>query len=72
MGSRGGFFFVYFLNVLQSMILLVNVTVVNDFSTILRSFLVPKMTFLEIREMLDTEEKMRQDGKNLPDWPQFG
>ena len=32
----------------------------------------PKMTFLEIREMLDTEEKMRQDGKNLPDWPQFG
>jgi hypothetical protein len=32
----------------------------------------PSMMFLEIREMLDTEEKMRQDGKNLPNWPQFG
>ena len=32
----------------------------------------PNMMFREIRVMLDTEEKMRQDGKNLPDWPQFG
>ena len=32
----------------------------------------PSMMFREIRVMLDTEEKMRQDGKNLPDWPQFG
>ena len=32
----------------------------------------PNMMFREIRVMLDTEEKMRQNGKNLPDWPQFG
>ena len=32
----------------------------------------PSMTFQEIREMLDTEAKAREDEKNLPDWPRFG
>ena len=32
----------------------------------------PSMTFQEIREMLDTEAKEREDEKNLPDWPRFG
>ena len=29
------------------------------------------VNFDKLKEMLDTEEKMRQDGKNLPDWPRF-
>ena len=32
----------------------------------------PSMTFQEIREMLDSEAKAREDEKNLPDWPRFG
>ena len=32
----------------------------------------PSMTFQEIRELLDTEAKAREDEKNLPDWPRFG
>ena len=32
----------------------------------------PSMTFQEIREMLDSEAKVIEDEKNLPDWPRFG
>ena len=32
----------------------------------------PSMTFQEIRIMLDTETKAREDEKNLPAWPRFG